>query len=42
MQVVAYVQAKDAVRKILRHLGLPDTPLPLEKARGPPQAAFGW
>jgi hypothetical protein len=42
MQVVAYIHAKDAVRKILRHLGLPDTALPLHKARGPPQATFDW
>jgi hypothetical protein len=30
----------NAVRRILRHLSLPEEPLPLGKARGPPQPAF--
>jgi hypothetical protein len=31
-----------AVRAILDHLGLPSAPLPLGKARGPPQVAWGF
>ena len=42
MQVVAYIHDRDAVGKVLRHLKLPDTPLPLGNARGPPQPDFDW
>jgi hypothetical protein len=36
-QVIACIGHQEAVRPILRHLGLPSEPLPLSKARGPPQ-----
>jgi hypothetical protein len=42
MRMIAFVTKRDAVRRILRHLGLPDEPLPVERARGPPQPAFDW
>ncbi|MCC7075343.1 MAG: transposase [Deltaproteobacteria bacterium] len=40
--VLAFIEKLSAVRTILDHLGLPSTPLPLEKARGPPQAAWDF
>ena len=42
MRVTAFVTKPDAVRRILRHLGLPDVALPVERARGPPQSTFDW
>jgi len=36
-RVVAYVVAPSTTREILQHLGLPDSPPPLAKARAPPQ-----
>ena len=36
-QVIACIGHQGAVRPILLHLGLPSEPLPLKKARGPPQ-----
>ena len=41
-RVIAYIEEPSVVRKILRHLGLPDTPLPTTRSRGPPQEAFAW
>jgi hypothetical protein len=38
LAVVAFITDADATARILRHLGLPDEPPPLERARGPPQA----
>ena len=40
--VLAFIEKLAAVRAILEHLGLPSTPLPLGKARGPPQAAWAF
>lgn len=40
--VLAFIEKLSAVRTILDHLGLPSTPLPLEKARGPPQTAWDF
>lgn len=40
--VLAFIEELTAVRAILDHLGLPSAPLPLAKARGPPQAAWGF
>jgi hypothetical protein len=42
MKVLACLEKPDAVRKILRHLGLRDTPLPVQRSRGPPQPDFAW
>jgi hypothetical protein len=42
MKVLVCLEKPDAVRKILRHLGLPDTPLPVARSRGPPQAELAW
>ena len=41
-KVIACVNHMDAVKRILRHLELPDEPLPTSKARGPPQAEFAF
>jgi len=41
-QVIACIAHPGAVRPILRHLGLPDEPLPLSKARGPPQPELSF
>ena len=40
--VLAFVEKLSAVKAILDHLGLPSVPLPLGKARGPPQVAWGF
>lgn len=40
--VLAFIEKLTAVRAILDHLGLLSTPLPLGKARGPPQVAWGF
>jgi hypothetical protein len=40
--VLAFIEKLTAVRAILDHLGLPSAPLPLGKARGPPQVAWGF
>jgi hypothetical protein len=40
MKVIALLEKPCAVRAILRHLGLRDTPLPVARSRGPPQPAF--
>ena len=40
--VLAFIEKLTAVRAILDHLGLPSAPLPLGKARGPPQAAWAF
>jgi len=40
--ILAFIEKRSAVRAILEHLGLPAAPLPLEKARGPPQAAWDF
>jgi hypothetical protein len=36
MKLIAQLSRGDATRKILRHIALPDSPLPLSPARGPP------
>lgn len=41
MRVLAFVTGP-AVPKILRHLRLPEAPLPVERARGPPQGTLEW
>jgi hypothetical protein len=38
MRLLAFIPDERVARKILRHVGLPDAPVPLERARGPPQA----
>jgi hypothetical protein len=40
LDIVAFIEKPSAVTAILDHLGLPSTPLPLSKARGPPQLAW--
>ena len=40
--VLAFIEKLSAVKAILDHLGLRSTPLPLGKARGPPQVAWGF
>ena len=40
--ILAFIEKRSAVRSILEHLGLPAVPLPIEKARGPPQAAWDF
>ena len=40
--VIAFIEKASAVKAILDHLGLPSVPLPLGKARGPPQPALAW
>ncbi|MCC7112027.1 MAG: transposase [Deltaproteobacteria bacterium] len=40
--VLAFIEKLSAVKAILDHLGLPSVPLPLGKARGPPQVAWGF
>lgn len=40
--ILAFIEKRTAVRAILEHLALPAVPLPLEKARGPPQAAWDF
>jgi hypothetical protein len=42
MRVLAFLTAHEPVHAILRHLGLPATPLPLSPARGPPQPDLGF
>ena len=42
MTVLAFVDKPSAIRAILRHLGLPDTPLPIARSRGPPEPSFEW
>src|SRR5690606_31462742 len=42
MKVIALLEQPCAVRAILRHLGLPDTPLPVARSRGPPEPTFDW
>ena len=42
MKVLVCLEKPDAVRKILRHLGLRDTPLQPARSRGPPQPDFSW
>ena len=42
MRVIAYSEEPSVARKILRHLGLPDSPLPTTRSRGPPEEAFAW
>ena len=42
LTVVAFIEKSSAVKGILDHLGLPSVPLPLSKARGPPQLALAW
>jgi hypothetical protein len=42
MKVLVCLEKPDAVRKILRHLGLRDTPLQPARSRGPPQPDFAW
>ena len=42
LAVLAFIEKLTAVRAILDHVGLPSTPLPLGKARGPPQAAWDF
>ena len=37
---VAAILERDAIEKILRHLGLPTQPPPIHPARPPPQSAF--
>ena len=37
LQIVAFIEKPSVVKAILDHLGLPSAPLPLGKARGPPQ-----
>jgi hypothetical protein len=39
-RVLAYLTARQAVRAILEHLGLPSLPQRLSPARGPPQSAW--
>jgi cobyrinic acid a,c-diamide synthase len=34
MKVLGCLEKPEAVRKILRHLGLRDTPLPVQRSRG--------
>ena len=38
--MLAFIEKLTAARAILDHLGLPSAPLPLGKARRPPQT--GW
>ena len=40
--ILAFIEKASAVTAILEHLGLPSVPLPLGKARGPPQVAWGF
>ncbi len=40
--ILAFIEKRSAVRAILEHLGLSALPLPLEKARGPPQVAWDF
>ena len=40
--ILAFIERRSAVRAILDHLGLPSVPLPLGKARGPPQVAWDF
>lgn len=42
MKVITLLEKPCAVRAILRHLGLRDTPLPVARSRGPPQLDFTW
>ncbi|HYH99342.1 hypothetical protein [Hyalangium sp.] len=42
MKVLAFVQERTAVRRILEHLGLDATCPRLERARGPPEPTFEW
>lgn len=40
MTLLACIEKPSAVGDILRHLGLPDTPMPVARSRGPPQPAL--
>jgi hypothetical protein len=40
MKLTALIEEGEATRAILRHLGLPDAPLPRAKSRGPPDDDF--
>jgi hypothetical protein len=40
MKLIALIEEGEATRAILRHLGLPDAPLPRAKSRGPPDDDF--
>jgi len=42
LTILAFIEKPSAVKAILDHLGLPSIPLPLTKARGPPQLALAW
>jgi len=42
MEIIALLEKPCAVRAILRHLGLRDSPLPVTRSRGPPQPAFDF
>jgi hypothetical protein len=42
LKLVACVQERAAVRRILEHLGLDATYPQLERARGPPEPTFEW
>ncbi|MFZ9889569.1 MAG: hypothetical protein ACO3JL_18900 [Myxococcota bacterium] len=41
MRVLAVMQHAAVIRKILRHLELPDTPPEVAHSRAPPELAFG-
>ena len=42
MRILAFLTEPGSVQAIVRHLGLPATPLPLSPARGPPQGDLGF
>ena len=42
MKLIALLEEGEGVREILRHLGLPDAPLPRARSRGPPEGSFAW
>ena len=42
LTILAFIEKSSAVKEILDHLGLPSAPLPLTKARAPPQLALAW
>jgi hypothetical protein len=42
MRFVAAIMLSSAIRRILRHLGLPSDPVKLEPARAPPELDDAW
>ena len=42
VKILAFIEKPSTVKAILEHLHLPSVPLPLAKARDPPQLPLNW